>query len=72
MSVFDAYTWYMCFVVLSAGWIRFMFMIAPAVYALVAPLCGWVSDKVRLEVRQGSSLKATYSNYPFTLIISLV
>lgn len=49
-----------------------MFMIAPAVYALVAPLCGWVSDKVRLEVRQGSSLKATYSNYPFTLIISLV
>ena len=31
---------------LSAGWIGFMFMVAPAVYALVAPLCGYISDKV--------------------------
>lgn len=31
---------------LTTGWIGLMFMVAPGVYGLVAPLCGWVSDKV--------------------------
>lgn len=33
---------------MTAGQIGLVFMTSPAVYALVAPLCGWISDKVRV------------------------
>ena len=52
---------------MNAGQIGLVFMTSPAVYALVAPLCGWVSDKVRgnSSYSASTSLSRLYTS-PYT------